>query len=113
VLGKADAVIVDLAHPSKPEIVSRLERKEIGKIEDAVGMNRRVFLIDGRGLHLLDTKLRNVVEFVDIKPRQRVARMGRFLITTGDESLQVMDTTPLTVAVGRSARNQGAATPVH
>ena len=39
VLGKADAVIIDLANPSKPKIVSRLERKEIGKIEDAVAAN--------------------------------------------------------------------------
>ncbi|MGK0486657.1 MAG: hypothetical protein ACJAYI_002171, partial [Myxococcota bacterium] len=34
---------------------------------------------------------------------------GRFLITAGAESLQVVDTTPLTVAVGRSTQNQGAA----
>jgi len=60
---------------------------------------------------LLDIKLRNVVESVDIKPKERVARMGRFLITTGGESLQVVDTTPLTVTVGRSTRNQGAAAP--
>ncbi len=104
-------MIIDLANPSKPKIVSRLERKEIGKIEDAVAVNGRVFLIGDRGLQLLDTKLRNVVESVDIKPKERVARMGRFLIATGDESLQVVDTTPLTVAVGRSARNQGAAAP--
>jgi hypothetical protein len=111
VLGKADAVIINLANPSKPEIVSRLERKKIGKIEDAVAVNGRVFLIGDRGLQLLDIKLRNVVESVDIKPKERVARMGRFLITTGDESLQVVDTTPLTVTVGRSTRNQGAAAP--
>lgn len=111
VLGKTDAVVIDLSVPSDPKIVSRLEQKHVGKIEDVVAVEGRVFLVGSRGLQLLDTKLRNVVEFVDIEPKERAARMGRFLVTTGEEGLQVVDSAPLTIAVRGTRQHKGAAAP--
>lgn len=112
VLGKGGAVVVDLKQPSAPKVVSKLAPKHVGKVGDAVTASGRLFLVGQRGLQLLDKSARNVVESIDIGPRERVARMGRFLVTIGDEGLQVIDSVPLTVTLTRSSKkSKGMAAP--
>ena len=74
-------------------------------------MAGRLFLLGDRGLQMLDAKTRRVVETVDVQPRQRAARMGRFIVTVGKLGLQVVDSAPLTFAAGASSTGQGAAAP--
>ncbi len=111
VLGKQGVVVLDLANPAKPKIASRLTTKQIGKVEDATAVGGRVFLVGDRGLQMLDSKARTVVESVDIQPKQRVAQMGRFLVVTGQEGLQVIDSSPLTLAVRPAPKGGGVAAP--
>ncbi|MCP4038139.1 MAG: hypothetical protein GY733_14460, partial [bacterium] len=80
VLGKGGVLVLDFKNPEKPVIVSKLSAKKIGKVEDAEAVGNRVFLVGDRGLQLLDSSGRGVVESVDIVPRSRLARMGRFLV---------------------------------
>lgn len=111
ILGKTGAVLIDLKNPKKPVIASKLPTKQFGKIEDVVAMGSRLFLVGERGLQLLDPANRNVVETIDIEPRERVARMGRFLVATGKPGLQVIDTAPLTLAVKSPDQSRGVAAP--
>lgn len=111
VLGKGGVVVIDLANPKQPKIVSRLSKKQIGRVEDLVAVAGRLFLLGDRGLQMLDAKTRRVVETVDVQPRQRAARMGRFIVTVGKLGLQVVDSAPLTFAAGASSTGQGAAAP--
>ena len=110
VLGKGGVVVIDLSNPKQPKIVSRLSTKKIGRVEDLVAVSGRLFLLGERGLQMLDAKARRVVETVDVQPRQRAARMGRFIVTVGKQGLQVVDSAPLTSVVGTVSR-QGAAAP--
>ncbi|MDP6980454.1 MAG: hypothetical protein QF570_17945 [Myxococcota bacterium] len=110
VIGKAGVAVIDFANPNKPKLVSKLSRKKVGRVADAAAIGDRIFLVGERGLQLLDRSGKRVVEAVDIEPRERVARMGRFLVAAGEPGLQVVDGAPLTLALTRRPV-QGAAAP--
>lgn len=111
VLGKDGVVVIDLADPSKPKLVSRLPKKMVGNVHDASAVAGRVFLVGDRGLQLLDASARHVVEFVDIRPKERVARMGRFLVAVGEEGLQIVDSAPLILTLRGASQARGVAAP--
>ena len=95
VMGKAGGtLILDLANPEKPRVVSTLHPRASGKIRDAVRVDGRIFLLGARGVQLLDPTARQIVEAIDVEPRERVARTGRHLVLVGDEKVQVLDALP-------------------
>jgi hypothetical protein len=111
VLGKGGVVVINLADPKRPKIVSRLSKKQVGRVSDLVAVAGRLFILGDRGLQMLDAKFRKVVESVDVQPDQRVARMGRFIVAVGKQGLQVVDSAPLTFVASAEPTSQGAAAP--
>lgn len=111
VLGKGGVVVINLADPNRPKIVSRLSKKQVGRVSDLVAVAGRLFILGDRGLQMLDAKFRKVVESVDVQPDQRVARMGRFIVAVGKQGLQVVDSAPLTFVASAEPTSQGAAAP--
>ncbi len=110
VIGKSGVAVIDFANRDKPKLISKLSTKKVGRVADAAAMGNRVFLVGDRGLQLLDPSGKRVVEAIDIEPREHVARMGRYLVATGEPGLQVVDSSPLThVRAKRSST--GAASP--
>lgn len=111
VFGKVGAVIIDLANPNSPKLTSRLTRKLVGNVHDASEVGGRIFLLGDRGLQLLDSSASHVVEYVDVEPKERIARMGRFLVAVGEEGMQIIDSAPLTFAVRAGSKGGGVAAP--
>jgi hypothetical protein len=111
VFGKTGAVVIDLSDAKNPKISSRLTKQDVGVVHDASEVGGRVFLLGDRGLQLLDSSATQVVEYVDVQPKERIARMGRFLVTVGPEGMQVVDSTPLTMAVRPASKSGGVAAP--
>ncbi len=95
VLGREGVVVLSVADPSKPEVVSRLESSRIGLVSDAALIAGRVFLMGERGLQLLDPGSARVVEVLDIGPSTGMSEMGRFLVTIKGKELQAVDTAPM------------------
>jgi len=104
VMGQAGIVVIDLSEPMKPRVVSKLARNASGLVRDAARVGDRVFLLGTRGVQLLDESGRRIVEAVDVKPRERVARTGRHLVIVGEKQLQVIDGLPFAGAVPARAR---------
>lgn len=94
VMGQGGVVIIDLRNPGKPRVVSKLARHALGRVDDAMRIGDRTFLLGARGVQLLDPSARRVVEVVDVDPRDRVARTGRHLVVVGEHQLQVVDGLP-------------------
>ncbi|MBW2725121.1 MAG: hypothetical protein JRE71_12090 [Deltaproteobacteria bacterium] len=111
VFGKKGALMIDLTNPASPKLGSRLTPQLVGKLHDASQVGGRVFLVGDRGLQLLDASASHVVEHVDVQPKQRIARMGRFLVTVGAEGMQIVDSVPLTFAVRAGSKAKGVAAP--
>jgi hypothetical protein len=111
VFGKDGAVVIDLSNPENPKLTSRLTRQLVGDVRDASEAGGRIFLVGDRGLQLLDPTASRVVEHVDVQPKERIARMGRFLVTVGKEGMQLIDSAPLTFAVRGNSDSDGVAAP--
>ena len=102
VIGQAGIVVIDLANPAKPKVVSKVARKQLGSIGDAARVGDEIFLLGARGIQLMDDRARRVVEVVDVAPRERVARTGRHLVLVGEQQLQVVDALPFAASGGRA-----------
>jgi hypothetical protein len=98
VLGKGGVLVLEIENPQKPRVLAQLRPADVGVVHDAVWAGGRIFLLGDRGVQLLDRNAEKVVQNLDVSARARVSRMGRFLVTAGDKSLQVVDAFPLTPA---------------
>jgi hypothetical protein len=96
VLGEGGSLVLDLADPRKPQVVSQLPADHAGRIEDVARVRGRLFLLGERGVQLLDASGRRLGESIDVDARQRVATMGRHVVAVGGKTLQVLDATPFT-----------------
>lgn len=94
VTGPGGVVVVDVAVPDKPRVVSKLFARELGDVFDATKIDGRIFLVGQRGLQVLTPRLDGVEEVVDVGTRRRVAAMGRHLVTADGAGLQVVDGSP-------------------
>ncbi len=96
VLGKGGVLVIDLADPGSPHVISKLTRKQIGFVNDAAVVAGRIFLVGERGLQQLDASHQRVIETLDINTQTRLSDMGRFLVTTRGKQIQLIDTAPFT-----------------
>lgn len=103
VIGQAGVVIIDLRNPGRPRVVSKLARRYLGQVDDAMRIGDRIFLLGARGMQLLDPNDRHVVQVVDVEPRERVARTGRHMVVVGERELQVVDGLPFAAAAAEPA----------
>jgi hypothetical protein len=103
VMGQGGVVIIDLGQPTKPRVVSKLARRESGLVHDAARVGPSIFLLGSRGIQLLDPSGTRIVEAVDVKPRERVARSGRHLAIVGEKEFQVVDGLPFASPAQRPA----------
>ncbi len=94
VVADGGVLVLDLRNAAKPRVVSQLYSLKIGEIHDAAMVGGRIYLLGERGLHVLSGSGASVSEALDVGPRERVAVMGRHLVTIGREQLQVVDGTP-------------------
>jgi hypothetical protein len=94
VIGNDGILAIDLRNPQKPVVTAKIHTARIGRVVDATHVGNRIFLLGERGLLVMDPSARNVVESVDVEPRERVATMGRHVVAVGQGQLQVMDATP-------------------
>jgi hypothetical protein len=94
VTGAGGALIIDMRNPQAPKAVAKLSTREVGEIFDAIRVRGRTFLIGARGALLLTPSLSRVEETIDVGARNRVAVMGRHLVTASKTGLQVVDATP-------------------
>jgi hypothetical protein len=107
VIGRDGILAIDLRDSSKPRVTAKIHSHRIGRVLDATHVGQRIFLIGDHGLLVMDPAARTVTETVDLKPRNRVATMGRHVVAVGDAKMQVMDATPyLATGVARPARSQ-------
>lgn len=98
VLGEAAVLLVDVSVPEKPVLISRLGHEEAGRVDDAIAIGGRIFLLGHRGLQLVDPTGKRVVEHISVIPALRMARMGHHLTIISPNSLQVVDSVPFTVS---------------
>lgn len=98
VLGDEAVLLVDVSDPEKPVLISRLGRQEAGRVDDAVEIGGRIFLLGHRGLQLVDRSGRRVVEHIAVIPASRMVRMGHHLTMVSEDKLQVVDSVPFTVS---------------
>ena len=94
VIGEPGLVQVDVSAPSKPRVVSRMDRSEVGEIRDATVVSGRIFVVGPRGLQVSDPTGERVLDSVDVEARDRLGASGRHLVLIGDGRLQVVDATP-------------------
>jgi hypothetical protein len=94
VTGPGGALVVDMRNPQAPKALAKLSTREVGEIEDATRIRGRTFLVGMRGLQLLTRDLRRVEEMIDVGSRNRVAVMGRHLVTADSLGIQIVDATP-------------------
>lgn len=93
VTGPGGALVINLRNPSKPRALAKLSTREIGDVVDATRIRGRVFLVGERGLQLLSRGLDRVEETIDVGQRDRVTVMGRHLVTSNQQGIQVVDAT--------------------
>jgi hypothetical protein len=98
VLGEEAVLLVDVSKPEKPELISRLGREEAGRVDDAIEIGGRIFLLGHRGLQLVDPSGQRIVEHISVIPASRMARMGHHLTIISPTSLQVVDSVPFTAS---------------
>jgi hypothetical protein len=98
VWGERGLVQVSLARPSAPALLSRVEATEVGAVHDALLVRGRLFLLGDRGLQLADPRGEHVVDAVEVAAAARLDASGRHLVMVGEQSIQVVDTTPLLLA---------------
>jgi hypothetical protein len=103
VIGDPGVVWVDVSTPSRPRVVSRIDRSETGEVRDAAVVAGRVFLLGPRGLQVTDRSGERVAESVDVDARDRLGAAGRHVVLVGDGRLQVVDATPFSAARPASA----------
>ena len=96
VLGDKDVSLIDVSDPATPVVISRLNRDQVGRVDDAIEMGGRIFLLGQRGLQLLDPTGQRVVENISVMSASRITRMGHHLTMVGPRSLQVVDSVPFT-----------------
>ena len=96
VLGETAVSLVDVSNPAEPELISRLALASTGRVDDAVELGGRVFLLGRRGLQLLDPTGQRVVEHILVSPASRMTRMGHHMAMVGPDSLQIVDSVPFT-----------------
>ncbi|MCZ6783340.1 MAG: hypothetical protein O7G30_08525 [Proteobacteria bacterium] len=108
VIGQTGVLVVDMANPRKPRVLTQLHARNIGPIQDAIHVGGRIFLLGDRGLQVLDPSGRKVINSIDVATRTRIAPMGRHLVAIGQQDLQVVDSTPFTAA-SFPARSEPAA----
>ena len=96
VMGRGGVLVLDLSDRRKPVVSAKLYPKQIGNITDAAEAGGRIFLLGDRGLQMMNAAATGLTESIDVQARKRLARMGRHLVSVGGQSLQVVDSTPLT-----------------
>jgi len=94
VIGEPGLVWVDVSAPSRPRVLSRIDRSETGEVRDAAVVAGRLFLLGPRGLQVTDASGERIAESVDVAARQRLGATGRHVVLIGDQRLQVVDATP-------------------
>jgi len=101
ILGRSGTLLIDLKEPRKPRILGQLDAAQTGEVEDVARVGGNVFLLGERGLQQLNRSASHVAESIEVLPRRRLDRMGRYLVSVGDGWLQVVDATPF-VAVHKA-----------
>jgi hypothetical protein len=99
-MGTDDVLLVDVSRPSAPRIRSRITAVDRGEIRDAIAMHGQLYLLSDRGLLVSSLRDGRTHDAVGLAALNRMSFAGRHLVTVGDSSLQVVDTTPF--AIGSS-----------
>jgi hypothetical protein len=97
VMGKEDVLLVDVGNPSALRIQSRVTTVARGEIRDAIALRGQLYVLSDRGLLVSNAADARTRDAVGVAARTRMVRAGRHLVIVGDESLQVVDTTPFSV----------------
>ncbi|MEE8580605.1 MAG: hypothetical protein V3T33_03355 [Myxococcota bacterium] len=96
VIGDDGIMLLDMARPHQPRVISQLYNRVTGRVLDAGQIRGRIFLIGDRGLQLLDRAGKQIVQSIATLTAQRMDTMGRHMVIVGGNHLQIVDSTPFT-----------------
>lgn len=99
VFGQGAVAEVSLADPTRPAVVSRIARTELGHIADITSDPRHRFVLGERGLQVIDRLSQSeeeqaVEDYIQVEASAGLAMKGRFALAVGQNALEVFDMAP-------------------
>jgi hypothetical protein len=99
VFGQGAVAEVSLADPTRPAVVSRIDRTQLGDIADITSDPRHRYVLGERGLQVVDRlsateEEQPVEDYIQVEADAGLALKGRFALTVGQNALEVFDMAP-------------------